>query len=47
MFLRYLELIASLPKTIYYNLKIFGLRNGLCLKVLFHYKTNVDVRGGG
>lgn len=42
-----LELIASLPKTIYYNIKIFGFRKGLRIKVLFHYKTNVNVHRGG
>ncbi len=42
-----LDLMASLPKSIYYNIKIFGFRKGLKLIVLFHYKTSVNVCKGG
>ena len=42
-----LDLMASLPKSIYYNIKIFGFRKGLKLIVLFHNKTSVNVCKGG
>ena len=38
--------IFSIPKSLIYDIYIFGLREGIKLPIIFHYKTRIKVRRG-
>ena len=35
------RILLSLPKTVYYNFKIFNFQDAIKLPILFHYKVKI------
>ena len=45
---KYFKLILSLPNTLLFNIRAFGLRQGIKMPILVSYNVKVKIhRGGG